>query len=121
MCSATQYGFFLSRSYEEVNEAAARRSATGPGNPYWKRPLGSTGLMGRASFAIGFKTGIGGRAVDEFDTVVVVVVVATGGSGVVLREPYNAAVAAAPAAAPPAATMANVTFDIAWKCPQSEE
>lgn len=43
MCSATQCGFRLARSKEEVRDGAERRSAIGPGKPYWKMPLGSTG------------------------------------------------------------------------------
>ena len=42
MCSATQAGLRVRRSKEDVREFAGRRSATGPGKPYWKRPLGST-------------------------------------------------------------------------------
>jgi hypothetical protein len=42
MCSATQAGLRVRRSYEDVRDGVGRRSAMGPGKPYWKRPLGST-------------------------------------------------------------------------------
>ena len=34
MCSATQCGFLVRRSKQEVVEAVGRRSDVGPGNPY---------------------------------------------------------------------------------------
>jgi hypothetical protein len=43
MCSATQVGLRVRRSKALVRGALVRRSAMGPGNPYWKRPVGSTG------------------------------------------------------------------------------
>ena len=46
MCSATQCGLRVRRSKEEVREGAGRRSEIGPGKPYLKRPLGSTGGVG---------------------------------------------------------------------------
>lgn len=48
MCSATQTGLRRRRSKEDTREARVARSATGPGNPYWKSPAGSTGAS-RAS------------------------------------------------------------------------
>ena len=49
ICSATHAGFRVRRSKDDVSEAAGRRSATGPGNPYWKRPLGSTCFLSQPS------------------------------------------------------------------------
>ena len=43
MCSATHCGFRVRRSKAEVVERVGWRSDTGPGKPYWNRPLGSTG------------------------------------------------------------------------------
>lgn len=43
MCSATHEGLRSLRSYEETSALRVARSATGPGNPYWKSPAGSTG------------------------------------------------------------------------------
>lgn len=111
MCSATQKGFLVRRSKEEIRELRVARSATGPGKPYWKSPAGSTGaVMARAP---GKGTGAG-RTADE---------VGEGGvestgvglvflSGVGLASDMLAAVTAAPVAALTAAMIANVVFDI---------
>lgn len=85
MCSATQKGFRVRRSKEEVRLAAGRRSAMGPGKPYWKRPLGSTGAGARALVMVGGE-GMGtGWPVREGETAVVVVVTVVG-VGVSLRK-----------------------------------
>lgn len=71
MCSATQCGLRVRRSKEEVREGAGRRSATGPGKPYLKRPLGSTGgesVKGVGGVERGKDAGVGGGG----DVVVVV-------------------------------------------------
>lgn len=49
MCSATHAGLRVRRSYVDVRDAAGRRSLTGPGKPYWKMPLGSTGGLRAAA------------------------------------------------------------------------
>src|SRR5689334_20545927 len=78
MCSATHAGFRVRRSKEEVSEGAGRRSFTGPGKPYWKRPLGSTTGVLVAGEGIAGTEWIGaGRA----GPVTVVVVVVTTGDG----------------------------------------
>ena len=64
------------RSKEDVRELADRRSATGPGKPYWKRPFGSTGgVMAVMGLDMGTGTGGsgGGEVVDGAETVVVLV------------------------------------------------
>ena len=63
----------MRRSKEDVSEAAGRRSATGPGKPYWKMPLGSTGLWA-ATAGYGIPE-TGGRGAGRGGPVVVVVVV----------------------------------------------
>lgn len=80
MCSATHAGFRVRRSYVDVRDAAGRRSFTGPGKPYWKTPLGSTGGARAAA------TGLGMAGTDEIGvgrggpvTVVVVVDTVVGG------------------------------------------
>lgn len=103
----------MRRSYDEVNEAAGRRSATGPGKPYWYRPLGSTGVKGTGAFEIGAVTGTGGAGIVEDEVETVVVLVAIDGVCAGFLGPYSAAVAAAPAAAPPTATRARVNLDMA--------
>ena len=71
MCSATQCGFRVARLNDEVREEPARRSATGPGKPYWKRPFGSTGFVkagtagARDGRAGGEAVGVGAWEVDE--------------------------------------------------------
>lgn len=82
MCSATHAGFLVRRSKEEVRDAAGRRSATGPGKPYWKRPLGSTGggcfrAAAAGEGTAGTEDGGAGRGGPV--TVVVVVVETDGG------------------------------------------
>ncbi len=57
MCSATQAGFLVRRSKDEVVESVGRRSLTGPGKPYWKTPVGLTG--GRRSLRSGVGRGAG--------------------------------------------------------------
>ena len=69
MCSATQEGLRSRRSKEETSAFRVARSATGPGNPYWKSPAGSTG--GRifcAGVGIAPVTGAGTEVVDVADT-----------------------------------------------------
>lgn len=85
MCSATQAGFLVRRSYEDVKDAAGLRSATGPGKPYWKRPEGSTGA-GMLAEKAGEDSGTGGAGVVE-EGVVTVVVIATEGVCGCLRVP----------------------------------
>lgn len=86
------------------------RSATGPGNPYWKRPAGSTGgnidvpAIGRAP-----GTGAGREVVDVADIEVEVCMAWI--SFLDLVE-IIAAVMPAPVAALTAAMIANVVFDI---------
>ena len=109
MCSATQKGFLVRRSKEEIRELRVARSATGPGKPYWKRPAGSTGAV-RAR-APGKGTGAGSVTEGEGG------VDSTGGVGLVflvvgLERDMLAAVTAAPVAALTAAMIANVVFDI---------
>ena len=77
MCSATQCGFRLARSKEDVRDGAARRSATGPGKPYWNTPEGSTGGTA-GTFGSSLRIGTGGGGVvrvGSFEMVVVVVVI----------------------------------------------
>lgn len=111
MCSATQNGFLVRRSKEEIRELRVARSATGPGKPYWKSPAGSTGaVMARAP---GKGTGAGRVA----DAVGEGGVESVGGVGLVflvvgLARDMLAAVTAAPVAALTAAMIANVVFDI---------
>lgn len=86
MCSATQDGLRVRRSKEDVRAFAGRRSATGPGKPYWKRPFGSTG---GATAVTGLDMGTGtagsGEVVDGVETVVLLVaMVGTGFSFLVL-------------------------------------
>jgi hypothetical protein len=115
MCSATQCGLRVRRSKEDVREAALRRSATGPGKPYWKTPLGSTGRAGVAATC--GMPGTGGIGAGRGGPVVVVVVVVVVDRGVSFFDVVKrAAVAAAPVAAPAAAIKAKVTFDMVEKC-----
>ena len=77
MCSATQCGFLLARSKDDVRDAAARRSLMGPGKPYWKTPDGSTGgIAGTLGSSLRIGTG-GGGVVRDGSFEIVVVVVAT--------------------------------------------
>lgn len=121
MCSATQKGFLVRRSKEEMRELRVARSATGPGKPYWKSPAGSTGAeraagvrapgkgTGAGRVAVEVEVGVGGSAVG----------VAVGLfflSGVGLASDMLAAVTTAPVAALTAAMIANVVFDILREC-----
>jgi hypothetical protein len=114
MCSATQKGLRVRRSNEEVKEGIGRRSAMGPGKPYWKRPLGSTraGCLSvlYESGRLGRGTGAGIGAAGVRTVVVVVDVTVLVGVGFLLE--YIAAVRAAPAAALEAAMMARVALDM---------
>jgi hypothetical protein len=44
ICSATQIGFRIRRSKAPVRGKVERGSLTGPGNPYCRIPVGSTGV-----------------------------------------------------------------------------
>lgn len=112
-CSATQCGFRVLLSYDEIKAGAFFKSLMGPGKPYEKSPPGSTGLT--ASFAA-FPYGIGaGGGGDDDDLegvvlcVVVVEIVVTDCGCVSLR---SAKAAAAPTAADAPATIAMVIFDM---------
>jgi len=109
MCSATHVGFRRRRSKEDTREARVARSATGPGNPYWKRPAGSTGAT--ANEVAGLDAGTG-RFELVVDVVEIVVLEATAWTLFSLRVEYIAAVAAAPAPALSAAMIAIVDLDI---------
>lgn len=113
MCSATQVGFRSRRSKEDIREGRVARSDIGPGKPYWKRPVGSTG-GGRPSFIVGIvgigpKTGAGTEVVDVAETAVDD---ATACIFFSERVWYIAAVTPAPVAALTAAMIARVVFDI---------
>ena len=86
------------------------RSATGPGNPYWKRPAGSTG--GRI-FCTGMGNapgiGAGTEVVNVADTALDDVTACTFFSE---RVEYITAVTPAPVAAETAAIIAMVVLDI---------
>lgn len=80
MCSATHAGFRVLRSYDDVREAAGRRSLTGPGKPYWKRPFGSTIALRAAAAAAGEgMAGTEGTGAGRPGPVTVVVVVVMDG------------------------------------------
>ena len=115
MCSATQCGLRLARSKEDVSAGAARRSATGPGKPYWKTPEGSTGgTVGTVGSSRSIGIGAGGDVrVPGGETVVVVVEIVCVSRFRRPDMPNSAAVAAAPAAADAPAMMASVIFDMA--------
>jgi hypothetical protein len=86
MCSTTHAGFRVRLSKLEVREDVGRKSAIGPGKPYWKRPFGSTGGC-RVLRGLRAKPGAGtgaGSDVAEGDAVVVVVI---GGEDVCFRFP----------------------------------
>ena len=74
MCSATQCGLRRARSKQEVREAAARRSATGPGKPYWNTPEGSTGGTA-GTLGSSRRIGRGGGGVVRVGSLEMVVVV----------------------------------------------
>lgn len=97
-----------------MRDAAGRRSATGPGKPYWKRPLGSTGATAVERMNGSGRAGIGaGGPVVVGKVEIVVVVVETMGACLGLLE-YSAAVTAAPATALVAAIAAIVIFDMVF-------
>lgn len=116
MCSATQEGFRNRRSKEDIKACRVARSATGPGNPYWKSPAGSTGEM--ISLACkGRPPGIGAgtEVVDVADTEVEDAAVCAFFSDLV---EYIAAVTPAPVAALTAAIIAKVVLDILKDLPR---
>ena len=99
MCSATHRGFRVLRSKAEVVERVGWRSEIGPGKPYWRRPLGSTGGMISLKRVRWVGAGV---AVGAF------------GAGFFCeRDENNAAVNAAPEAAEMPAMIAKVVFDMA--------
>ena len=111
MCSATQKGFLVRRSKEEMRELRVARSATGPGKPYWKSPAGSTGEVRAVAPGKGMGAGrvLEGEGEGGVDSRV--------GVGcfflsVGVARDMLAAVTAAPVAALTAAMIANVVFDI---------
>lgn len=114
MCSATQLGLRVMRLKDEVSEDAARRSETGPGNPYWKRPAGSTGETA-GTFGSSRRTGTGADERGPEGKVGADI----GAAGNVCADaccgflvPKNAAAVAAPTAADAPATTASVNFDM---------
>ena len=108
MCSATHKGFRVRRSNADVVEGVGRKSDTGPGKPYWKRPEGSTGLRRVGDGGEGIGVGYGG-VVDVGE-----LLTADGTTCAILRSLVEkmAAVAAAPVKAETPAIMAIVVFDI---------
>jgi len=92
-----------------------RRSETGPGKPYWKRPEGSTGATAAAATLgsiVPMAMGEGGRGAALEGTAMVgcvAVLAATTGS-CCRRAPKNAAVVAAPTTAEAPATAARVSL-----------
>ena len=110
MCSATQEGLRSLRSKEEIRACRVARSATGPGNPYWKSPAGSTGgMISLAGRGRTLGIGAGTDVVDVADTDVEE---ATAWAFFSERVEYIAAVTPAPVAADTAAMIARVAFDI---------
>ena len=110
MCSATQEGLRSLRSKEETSACRVARSATGPGNPYWKSPAGSTG--GRI-FCVGIERAPGiGAGTEVVDVAETAVDDATACAFFSERVEYMAAVTPAPVAAETAAMIAIVVFDI---------
>jgi hypothetical protein len=90
-----------------------RRSDTGPGNPYWKRPEGSTGEIAATALGSSVPTAIGpgGRgAVLEGTAMVGEVAVTACAGSCCLLVPKNMAVVAAPTAAEAPATAARVNL-----------
>jgi hypothetical protein len=86
------------------------RSATGPGNPYWNKPAGSTGgIISFAGTGTVFGTGAGTEVVDVAETDVEE---ATAWAFFSERVEYIAAVTPAPVTAETAAMIAIVAFDI---------
>jgi hypothetical protein len=86
------------------------RSATGPGNPYWKRPAGSTGgIISLPEMGIAPGTGAGRDVVEVADIDVEVLTALICDSERVLVVAY---VMLAAVAALMAATIAIVVFDM---------
>jgi len=110
ICSATQDGFRNRRSKEEMRECRVARSATGPGNPYWKSPAGSTGGSISRGREAGPGTGAGTGVVEVAETVVED---ATAWIFFSDRVEYMAAVKPAPVAAETAAMITKVVLDMA--------
>ena len=92
-----------------------RRSETGPGKPYWKRPEGSTGATAAAATLgsiVPMAMGAGGRGAVLEGTAMVgcVDVLAWTTGSCCLLVPKNAAVVAAPTTAEAPATAASVSL-----------
>lgn len=68
MCSATQCGFLVRRSNDDVVERFGRRSLIGPGKPYWKTPVGFTGGVISLRNGVGSGAGFGGGGDVEVAT-----------------------------------------------------
>lgn len=69
ICSATHEGFRNLRSKEEIRACLVARSATGPGNPYWKSPAGSTGeIISFANRGVPAGMGAGTEVVEVAET-----------------------------------------------------
>lgn len=116
MCSATQEGLRRRRSKEEIRALRVARSATGPGNPYWKRPAGSTGdMISLGTIGVPAGTGAGTEVVDVADTAVEDATACTFFSD---RVEYIAAVTPAPVAALKAAIKARVVLDMLKENPR---
>lgn len=110
MCSATQEGLRRRRSKEETRAGRVARSETGPGNPYWKSPVGSTGgIIFLSDVGRVEGTGAGTEVVDVAETAVEDAAACAFFSE---RVEYIAAVTPAPVAAETAAMIAIVAFDI---------
>jgi len=117
MCSATQLGLRRRRSKEEMRECRVARSATGPGNPYWKRPAGSTGGVISLVVGRGMAPGTGAGTDDVVEVAETEVDEAAAWIFFSERVEYIAAVTPAPVAALTAAISARVVFDIFKKEP----
>ena len=107
MCSATQRGLRVRRSKAEVVLSVGWRSFIGPGNPYWKRPLGWTGgtisLEGWIGEGTGAEVVLDGPGGYEVEV----------GVGLrSLREEKMEAETAAPVAADRPAIIAKVVLDM---------
>jgi hypothetical protein len=113
MCSATQEGLRSRRSKEDTSALRVARSATGPGKPYWKRPVGSTGgIISLADMGSVDGTEAGTLVVDFGAADVADVADATVCSFFSDLVEYMAAVTPAPVAALTAAIIASVVLDI---------
>jgi hypothetical protein len=110
ICSATQEGFRRRRSKDEMSALRVARSFTGPGNPYWKSPAGSTGeAIWDAAKGLAIGAGAGTDIVDVADTAVEEATAWAFFSDLV---EYMAAVTAAPVVALTAAMTARVVLDM---------